>query len=112
MPLGPQYSSAIGETLPSMKTVLVCPARNGPSSPQACRRWKFVSPGSGLTPKRSNSNCVLISPSPVGSHALTPKREGRTPAQKLPFSPNSFGNAGSFVGRSTSNQSGLTCSKS
>ena len=90
----------------SMKGLQVWPAPTWPSSPQACRRRNVVWPASTPVPKSSNSKMVLISPALGGDEALHAERLWRTPAKKWPSSPNSFSNAGSLVGRSTSNQSG------
>ena len=70
MPVGPQYSIDDREDVAVHEDAPGLPGAKRPSSPQACRRWKVVWPASGLTPKRSNSNCVLTSPSPVGMPAV------------------------------------------
>src|SRR5688572_30452938 len=106
MPFGPQYSIEFGNTSMSMNGLQVWPAPNLPSSPQACRRRNVVWPASTPVPNSSNSKIVRSSPACVGVKLLTPSRLCRTPANQLPSGANSSSNEGSFVGLTTSNQSG------
>src|SRR5262245_39739745 len=111
MPVGPQYSSELGNTSGSMNGLHVCPAPNAPTSPYACRRRNVVCPSSTPVTNSSNSNVVFRSPSTVGVEDRTPRRLCRTPANVLLSQQNSSPNDGSLVTRIVSNQFGLICLK-
>src|SRR4029453_12507169 len=112
MPVGPQYSSELGNTSGSINGLHVCPAPNFPNSPYACRSRNVVCPSSTPTPNNSNSNKVFSAPIGVGESVLTPKRVWRTPAKVLLFLPNSPVKEGNLVILRVSNQSGLIVLKS
>jgi len=81
MPVGPQYSSELGNTSMSMNGLQVWPAPTCPNSPQAWRKRNVVWPASTPVPNSSNSKIVLISPTSVGMKPFTPRRLWRTPAK-------------------------------
>src|SRR4029453_11741560 len=105
-PVGPQYSSELGNASGSVNGLQYWPAPNWPSSPQAWRSRNVVWPESTPVPNNSNSKMVLSSPRLVGVDVLTPRRLCLTPAKLLWSLPNSPSNVGSLVTRKVSNQSG------
>src|SRR5215471_21064698 len=106
MPVGPQYSSELGNTSGSINGLQVCPAPNCPNSPYACLKRNVVCPSSTPTPNSSNSKVVFSSPRLVCVELLAPKRVCRTPANVLWSWPYSPSNEGSLVTRMVSNQFG------
>src|SRR5204863_4867953 len=109
MPFGPQYSFVFGNTSGSTNTLQFWPAPKCPNSPYACRRRNVVWPASAPVPNNSNSNFVISSPYLVGVDDLTPKRDCLTLKYAFPLGANSSLKAGSFTGRTVSNQSGWAC---
>src|SRR4030095_6838039 len=106
MPVGPQYSTELGNTSISINGLQYCPAPKCPNWPYAWRKRMVVWPASTPVPNISNSNCVKSFPTGVGKVDFTPSLDCLTLAKKLPSGANSSSNDGSFVGLTTSYQSG------
>src|SRR6185295_3839902 len=110
-PVGPQYSSELGNASGSVNGLQYWPAPKAPSSPHAWRRRNVVCPSSTPVPNSSNSKMVFRSPAVVGVVDLKPRRLCRTPANVLLSAPNSLATLGNLVMRSVSYQLGSICLK-